>query len=199
MPETLQTARGSLFKSLRLETGERLLIRGGTTAVGLAAAAIAKLQGAIVAATTRRPEREALLRSTGVEQVFIDRGVLAEQVHEVFPRGVDKVLELVGSTLDDSLKCAKPRGIVCITGTLGAQHSSGVFRPMEAIPTSVCLTTYHGSADDFMQTPLGDLTQKIASGQLAFRVGRVIRLEQIADAQRCMEEGGIGGKIVVLL
>src|ERR1700675_2875431 len=38
IPEMLQTALGSLFKSLRLEKSERLLIRGGTTSVGLAAA-----------------------------------------------------------------------------------------------------------------------------------------------------------------
>src|ERR1700687_5329221 len=93
IPEMLQTSWGSLFKSLRLEKGERLLVRGGTTSVGMAAAAIAKAHGARVAAPTRRPDRELLLRKNGVEQVFIDSGIIAEQVKEVFPRGVDKVLE----------------------------------------------------------------------------------------------------------
>src|SRR5262249_35828045 len=65
LPEMLQTAWGSLFKSLRLGGGERLLIRGGTTSIGLAAAAIGKNHGAIVASTTRRSDREHLLRSSG--------------------------------------------------------------------------------------------------------------------------------------
>src|SRR4029077_10221499 len=61
IPEMLQTAGGLVFKSLALEKRERLLVRGGTTSVGLAAAAIAKNHGAFVAATTRNPDREQLL------------------------------------------------------------------------------------------------------------------------------------------
>jgi NADPH:quinone reductase-like Zn-dependent oxidoreductase len=199
LPEMLQTAWGSLFKSLRLEAGDRLLIRGGTTSVGLAAAAIAKSHGAFVAGTTRKPDRDKLLRSSGVDQVFIDTGSLAEQVRLVCPGGVDKVLELIGATtLLDSLRCARQRGIVCVTGMVGNSWSFENFSPMEAIPTSVCLTTYAGEAEDFVRTPLEELSEQVASGKLHVQIGRVFTLDEIVEAHRCMEENRAGGKIVVL-
>jgi NADPH:quinone reductase-like Zn-dependent oxidoreductase len=125
--------------------------------------------------------------------------VIAQQVREVFPRGVDKVLELVGTTtLGDSLRCVKQRGIVCMTGMVGNQWSFEHFSPMDVIPTAVNLTTYDGGSEDFMRTPLEDLVEKIAAGQLPVHIGQTFKLDQIVEAHRCMEGNKAGGKIVVL-
>ena len=199
LPEMLQTAWGSLFTALRLAAGDRLLIRGGTTAVGLAAAAIAKRHGAFVAATTRSPQRESLLRQGGADQVFVDDGAIAGQVQAAFPGGVECVLELVGATtLLDSLGCAKPLGVVCMSGIVGNQWSLDHFSPSEAIPKAVRLTSYGGGAEDFMATPLQQLADDVASGALRVPVGPVFPLEQIVEAHCCMDANRAGGKIVML-
>lgn len=89
-----------MFKALQLVKGERLLVRGGMTSVGLAAAAIAKGFGCYVAATTRNRDRETLLKENGADEVIIDDGAIAKRLAEKF----DKVLELVGTiTLEDLL------------------------------------------------------------------------------------------------
>ncbi|WFU27926.1 zinc-binding alcohol dehydrogenase family protein [Bradyrhizobium sp. CB1717] len=198
LPEMLQTAWGSLFTALQLKRGERLLVRGGTTSVGLAAAAIASRHGAEVISTTRNPARAELIRSVGADLAIIDDGRIAEKV-KAASGGVDKVLELVGTTtLADSLQCARVNGIVCMTGMVGDKWWFDQFSPMDVIPNAVNLTIYSGGPDDFMQTPLQELVRQIEAGALRVQLGRVFHLTEIAEAHRCMDANAAGGKIVVL-
>ena len=199
LPEMIQTAWGSLNSSLHLKAGQSLLIRGGTTSVGLAAAVLAKRQGATVAATTRQADRESMLKDNGADHVFIDNGEIAGDVRQVFPDGVDKVLELVGTTtLLDSLQSAARFGSVCMTGMVGNAWEFDQFSPMGAIPSTVNLTTYSGGSQDFIDTPLQTVVNEIEAGRMTSRIGRVFQLDEIVEAHRCMEENAAGGKIVVL-
>jgi NADPH:quinone reductase-like Zn-dependent oxidoreductase len=197
LPEMLQTAWGALFRALRLTAGETLLVRGGTTSVGLAAAAIAKAHGATVISTSRSLAREGLLRSAGADKVVIDSGTIADTVKGL--GGADKVLELIGTTtLADSLQCAREPGLVCMMGMVGDKWWIDRFSPMEVIPTAVGLTTYDGGPTDFMRTPLQELARQVEAGTMPVHVGKVFHLAEIAEAHRCMEENRAGGKIVVL-
>jgi NADPH:quinone reductase-like Zn-dependent oxidoreductase len=199
LPEMIQTAWGSLNSSLHLEAGQSLLIRGGTTSVGLAAAVLAKQQGAIVAATTRKTDRGAMLRDNGADYVFVDTGEIAGDIRRIFPDGVDKVLELVGTTtLLDSLKSVAPSGSVCMTGMVGNAWELDQFSPMGAIPHTVNLTTYSGGSEDFIDTPLQRVVNDVEGGRLALKIGRVFQLDEIVEAHRCMEDNEAHGKLVVL-
>jgi NADPH:quinone reductase-like Zn-dependent oxidoreductase len=199
LPEMLETAWGSLFKALQLKKGDRLLVRGGTTSVGLAAAAIAKNHGAYVASTTRRADRSQMLKESGADEVFVDDGNVAKQLEEEKIEKFNKVLELVGTTtLEDSLLCAKQGGLVCMTGMVGNKWYLEKFAPMGSIPTAVGLTTYAGDSEDFMATPLEELAKQVKDGRLKIQIGKTFNLDDIVEAHRCMEENKAGGKIVVL-
>ena len=201
VPEMLQTAWGSLMRALRIQSGDRLLIRGGTTSVGLAAAAIAKAHGVEVMGTSRRAGREELMKSSGCSHVVIDNGSVKEAVYKIWPKGATKVLELVGTvSLIDSLSCiAVDGGICCMTGIVGNSWALKEFQPMGDIPTAVCLTSYAGGNEDFVRTPLDEMLGQIANGQLKAQVGKVFSLEQVVEAHRVMDANTAGGKIVLVM
>jgi NADPH:quinone reductase-like Zn-dependent oxidoreductase len=198
LPEMVQTAWGALMKSLSLAKGDRLLVRGGTSSVGLTAVTLAKNHGAIVAATSRRPDREALLREYGADEFLLEDGAIAKQI--VGDDGkFDKILELVGtSTLRDSLRCVKPGGTVSVTGIVGNSWTLENFSPMDDMPYMAKLTTYGGWIPEFMATPLDHMVQQIEAGILRVKVGKVFHIDQIVEAHRCMDDSAAEGKIVVL-
>ncbi|WP_042410329.1 alcohol dehydrogenase catalytic domain-containing protein [Streptacidiphilus carbonis] len=200
LPEMFQTAYGSLTRGLDLKPGQTLLIRGGTSTVGLSAATIAKDLGATVLSTTRSQDRAGELRAAGVDHPLVDNGTLADQVRELLPDGVDAALELVGcSVLADTLRTVRRHGTVCFTGALAGQWTIPDFTPF-MIPGGVRLTSYDGQAADLPADVFAHQLQAIAEGRLKVPAGKIYHgLEQVQDAQADLESGTTPGKHVVVL
>ena len=200
VPEMLQTAYGSLTVGLDAQAGQSILIRGGTSSVGMAAAVLAKRLGLTVLATTRYPERSAMLTRIGVDHVLLDDGAVAVQARTYFPDGVDLALELVGtSSLPDTLRATRVHGTVCFTGMLSQQWSVPDFYPIDYLPSGVRLTAYTGGASDLPQAVLQGFLDDAAAGTLTIPLVRTYRLEDVAQAHRDMEASAVGGKAVVVL
>ena len=199
LPEMVHTAWGALFSSLLLKKGEKLLVRGGSSSVGLAAAAIAKQHGAFVVSTTRSESRVKLLRDSGAHDVLIDNGSLAAEARKRYPDGFDKVLELVGvTTLADSLKVTKKNGVVCTAGIVGGSWVLPDFTPNAVIPSGVFLTTYASSSEVFSAEPLNQVARAIKDGTMHIPI-KTWRFDQIVEAHVVMDESTAEAKMVVLI
>ena len=85
-----------------------------------------------------------------------------------------------------------------MTGIVGNKWDLERFAPMASIPTSVCLTTYSGGAEDFVTTPLQEFVSEVEAGRSRVKVGRVFGLDEIVEAHRVMEENRAEGKLVVV-
>ncbi|CAD5256170.1 MULTISPECIES: zinc-binding alcohol dehydrogenase family protein [unclassified Imperialibacter] len=199
IPEMFHTVHGSLHSALQTKKGEILLIRGGTSSVGLLAAQLAHNQGLTVVATTRNPKKEQLLLANGAAHVVIDGGDIKDDVKKLFPGGVHKALELVGTTtLKDTLGCVRPQGIACMTGMLSEQWSIKEFAPMDYVPAAVCLTTFDSGQLLSSKEAFQAFIKDVETGAVRLPVGKVFRLDQIIEAHQLMENNAAGGKIVVL-
>ena len=199
LPEMLQTSYGSLTVGLDAQPGQTLLVRGGTSSVGMAAAVLAKRLAMTVLSTTRNPRKTAALEAIGVDHVIVDAGRIADRVRDLVPDGVDTALELVGTpTLPDTLAATRIHGVVCFTGMLSNEWTVRDFYPIDYLPRGVRLTAYTGEAADLPANVLQDFLNAVAAGDAVVPISRVYQLDEIRQAHADMAAGAATGKIVVL-
>lgn len=200
IPETYLTAWGAVHKAIQLRPGQGLLIRGGSSSVGLAATSIAKEMGCTVLATTRNPAKLPKLKAAGVDHVLIDNGQVEQQVKEIFPAGVHGVVELVGieHTIKDCLQSTAPQGTVCMLGFLGNQWDYKFFPWM---PSTVNLTLYSSEtlSADTATGNLQTIVDQVVSGHYSPNIDRVFDFKDLPLAHQMMEQNLAAGKLVIRL
>jgi NADPH:quinone reductase-like Zn-dependent oxidoreductase len=200
LPETYLTAQGSL-DALGVATGggRRLLIRGGTSSVGMAAASIASGHDIETAATTRRRDKIDALAAAGVDHPLLDDGgSLAASMRAVWPDGPDYVLDLVGArTAVESLHLVRRGGTVCVAGSLSGWLIPE-FEPIAMIPSGTTLTAFHSDSIKGNAAALQRVVQQVEAGVYRPNVDRVFGLGDIVAAHRYMENDDATGKVVVV-
>src|SRR5271155_1307737 len=203
--ETYVTAWTCLFRNLELKSGQRLLVRGATSALGQAAVNLAVNAGAIVTATTRKLDRFPQLEAMGVKKAEIEGPNLSERLATADGGALkfDAVLELVGnSTLLDSMKMVRRGGRLCLAGFLGGLAPIAEFNPLLQMASGVHFSFFGSFVFGTPEWPLSDvplqeIVQHIERGDWKASPSHIFAFEDIQKAHRLMEANEANGKVVV--
>lgn len=198
VPELFHTAWGALDIALGIEPGQTLLIRGGSSAVGLVAADFAKMHGLTVLSTTRDPGKVERLRAFGADHVVIGGDEIAPAVREIVPDGVDAMFDLVGTkVIEDSFACVRRGGTLCMAGLLGGEWEIANFVPGATIPSTTKFTYFSSSSTPMETASLQAYLLGLEEGRYRMPLERVFGFDEIREAHALMESDTAAGKIVV--
>jgi len=200
IPETYNTAWGVCVENLALVAGETVLVRGGTSALGMAAIAIAKQRGCRVVATSRSADKAMVLRSRSeVDEVVVEGERFADRVIEAVGP-VDAVVECVGSTPSIESSCATMSG----GGRLGLVGQLTETWDTDAAPRIPANVSRAWTRSDLVASPRDDarmqeILDAVVDGKLPPNIHQVFTFEQLPEAHRVMDESAAVGKLVVLV
>ncbi|MDO4432214.1 MAG: zinc-binding dehydrogenase [Aerococcaceae bacterium] len=193
IPETYYTAYGSL-KNLRLITGDRVLVRGATSGVGVAFAKLLRGQFPdmrLYGSTRNLKKREKLLEN-GYDTVILDQDGILDTTEKF-----DKILDLVGpKVIKNSIGHLNEYGIICNTGLLGGSWYLEDFDPIEELRANIYLTAFHSG--NVREESLAELFDYMNRYQIRSIPEKVFRLDQIQQAHAYLEESDSFGKVVII-
>lgn len=194
LPESYYTAFGAM-KNLKVSANDTILVRGGTSSVGLAFVKLVRAQfpNIKITATTRQEKKRQWLIDEGYSSVIMDTdGQLCN--NEKF----DKILDLIGPlTLKNTIEQVNEFGIVCTCGLLGYQWTINEFNPIEWLENNIYLTTFHSANVNVEK--IRELLNFVEQFNVVISVKQVFTLDTIQKAHEYVESGKNMGKAVVLI
>lgn len=181
------TAYRALFHKARVRPGQRVLIRGGSGSVGLAALQLAKIRSCWVAATTSCPAGHALLAEHGCDEI---------SGHEETNGPFDVILETHANTgLQLDLEQCAPGGVIVVIGNRGRIEIDPRLT-MGGDLTIMGLALGNTSPEDLADIHRG-LAEYLEHPRLIPVVRATYPLAQAAQAHELVLERGAAGKIVL--
>jgi NADPH:quinone reductase-like Zn-dependent oxidoreductase len=202
------TAYQMLHRSAHVKSGQRILVHGAGGAVGQALLSLARLAG-VEARGGAHGKYAALIRELGATPIDYDR----EDFTRVLPGGFDVVFDGIGEDgYRRSFAALKPGGLLIAIGySAGAEAGQGMVRTLANIarlylwglmPRGKRTRFYSINAmrarhPDWFKQDLAHLFELLKEGRIRPKVAERISFEEVPDAHRRLEAGGLEGKIVL--
>ncbi len=191
-----QTAWHSLITRGNLRPGETVLVVGAGGGVNLASVQIAKFSGARVIVIGSNPDRLKLVESVGAD-ILIDRSRDKDWFKAAYlatdKRGVDVVVDNVGTTFGMSLRTLRKGGRLLTVGNTGGARFEVDNRYIFARHLSVIGST---------MSPMKDfrtVMDLVIKGKLRPVLDETFALKDAAAAQQRLEKGEQFGKITLAI
>ena len=205
LPETYFTVWANLFQLGRLQPGERALVHGGTSGIGVTAIQLAHEFGSRVYATAGTREKcDACLKFGADAAINYKEADFAASIKEFTEgKGVDVVLDMVGGAYAaQNLRCLAMDGRLVLIAFLGGSKAEG----LDLTPIMVRRLTVTGSTmrprtaaqKAAIATALRETVWPVLeAGRCGPVIHAVFPLEKADEAHRLMESSTHVGKIML--
>jgi len=207
IPENFFTVWTNLIGRGRLQSGESVLIHGGSSGIGYSAAQIAKQFGAIVFTTVGNEEKAKFCRDLGADHVINYRtdDFVAEVKRITGERGVDIVLDMVGGPyIEKNISLLTYEGrLVQIAFLQGSKVSNFNFLPVMMRRLTITGSTLRPRSVEEKSSIANALREHVwpllESRKIKIVVHKIFPWSEVAEAHRMMERSEHVGKIVLSL
>jgi len=204
LPENYFTVWNNLIDRGRLRQGEKALIHGGSSGIGLAAIQLAKQFGATVFTTAGSDDKTAYCRSLGADHAINYRthDFVAEIARITGKTGVDVILDMVGGDyIEKNLKCLALEGRLVMIAFLKGGRVEIDWRHIMMRRLTVTGSTLRASPAERKFALAKALSEKVwplfEAGKVRTVIHRVFPLAEAAAAHALMESSQHIGKIML--
>lgn len=204
LPENFFTVWVNVFDTCRLSAGERLLVHGGSSGIGLTAIQLAKAFGAEVFTTVGNDEKRAFCQQIGADQAFNYRTEdwEAKIAAATGKSGVQVVLDMVGgSYIEKNLRLLGLEGRYCFIAFLQGGQAMVDFRPVMMKRQTITGSTLRARPDHQKAAIARALQERVwpllAAGTIKPVIHGVYPLAEVVEAHHLMESSVHIGKIML--
>jgi NADPH:quinone reductase len=204
VPENFFTVWVNVFNTCALAPGEKFLVHGGSSGIGLTAIQLSHSFGAEVFTTAGSDEKAAFCKAIGADHVFNykTQDWMSEIAAITQKKGVNVILDMVGgSYIEKNLRCLALEGRYCFIAFLEGGKAEIDFRPLMMKRQTITGSTLRARPDAHKARIARELEAQVwpllATKKVKPVIHKTFALDDIVEAHRLMESSQHIGKIML--